>query len=100
MAGMRAVELPPESASASVWHTPVALISTSTSPARGPSSVTVSIESGLPAPKATAAFTSIASAHALAQVRRNRLARHHDRDDDEEDGPQAVEVEGLHRALQ
>jgi hypothetical protein len=39
---------------------PVALISTSTSPGRGPSSDTVSIESGAPALCATAARTSMA----------------------------------------
>src|SRR5450631_3460704 len=38
---------------------PVALISTSTSPALGPSSCTVSTASGLPASNATAARTSI-----------------------------------------
>src|SRR5262249_32022259 len=38
---------------------PVALISTITSPARGPSSLTVVTSSGLPAATATAAFTSI-----------------------------------------
>src|ERR1700712_4069226 len=38
---------------------PVALISTSTSPSRGPSSCTVSIRSFCPASKATAARTSI-----------------------------------------
>src|SRR5690606_22588526 len=46
----------PESVNASVWHTPVALISTSTSPAFGPSSSTSSIMSGFPASYATAAL--------------------------------------------
>ena len=39
----------PDSVNSSVWQTPVALISTSTSPAFGPSSSTSSITSGLPA---------------------------------------------------
>ncbi len=45
----------PERVNSSVWQTPVALISTSTSPAFGPSSSTSSITSGLPASYATAA---------------------------------------------
>src|SRR6185369_12173717 len=49
----------PERVNSSVWHTPVALISTSTSPARGPASWTVSMERGAPAFRATAARTSI-----------------------------------------
>src|SRR5918998_4664970 len=44
----------------SVWHTPVDFISTSTSPAFGPSNCTVSTLRGSPAPKATAALMSIA----------------------------------------
>src|SRR6266542_3669138 len=49
----------PERVYSSVWQMPVALISTSTSPALGPSSVTVATSSGLPAPNATAARTSM-----------------------------------------
>src|SRR6478735_6667696 len=45
----------PERVNSSVWQTPVALISTSTSPALGPSRSTSSITSGLPAAYATAA---------------------------------------------
>src|SRR6266545_3018130 len=45
----------PERVNSSVWQTPVALISTSTSPVRGPSSSTSSTTSGLPASYATAA---------------------------------------------
>src|SRR5262249_27518654 len=47
----------PDSVYLSVWHRPVALSSTSTSPARGPSSSTVSIDSGAPDFHATAART-------------------------------------------
>src|SRR5580704_19616874 len=49
----------PDSVNSSVWQIPVALISTSTSPARGPSSWTVVTSSGLPGPVATAARTSM-----------------------------------------
>src|SRR5690606_26582151 len=49
----------PDRVNSSVWHTPVARVSTSTSKARGPSSWTVSITSGLPASYETAARTSI-----------------------------------------
>src|SRR5512134_2057750 len=49
----------PERVNSSVWQMPVALISTSTSPAFGPSSCTVSMASGWPAANATAALTSI-----------------------------------------
>ena len=42
-----------------VAQSPVALISTSTSPALGPSSWTVSIDRGLPGARATAARTSM-----------------------------------------
>src|ERR1044071_3290915 len=48
----------PERVNSSVWQMPVALISTSTSPAFGPSRRTVSIVSGAPALCATAARTS------------------------------------------
>src|SRR5947207_14991207 len=47
----------PESVNSSVWQMPVALISTRTSPAFGPSRSTVSIASGAPALCATAALT-------------------------------------------
>src|SRR5215469_5327233 len=50
----------PESVNSSVWQIPVALISTITSPAFGPSSATVVISSGFPAAVATAARTSMA----------------------------------------
>src|SRR5579859_7036566 len=49
----------PESVYLSVWQSPVALISTSTSPALGPASCTVSTTRGLPASTAIAARTSI-----------------------------------------
>src|SRR6187549_3574613 len=48
----------PERVNSSVWQMPVALISTSTSPAFGPASWTVSMASGAPARCATAARTS------------------------------------------
>ena len=51
----------PDSVNSSVWQMPVALISTSTSPAFGPSSCTVVTASGLPASNATAARTSMPS---------------------------------------
>src|SRR5436190_12440490 len=60
MAGNRPSGSAPDSVKSSVWQMPVALISTSTSPARGPSSDTVSIDSGLPFSCATAARTSMA----------------------------------------
>src|SRR5262249_36105098 len=60
MAGNRPSGSAPERVNSSVWQTPVALISTNTSPARGPSSWTVVISSGLPAATATAARTSMA----------------------------------------
>src|SRR4051794_15472063 len=49
----------PDSVNSSVWQMPVALISTSTSPALGPSSCTCVTASGLPAANATAARTSM-----------------------------------------
>src|SRR3546814_1796682 len=52
----------PDSVYLSVWQMPDALISTSTSPALGPSSCTVSIDSGWPASNATAARTSMGKA--------------------------------------
>src|SRR5919106_3832818 len=60
IAGKRPSGSAPESVNSSVWQIPVARISTITSPALGPSSCTVSIESGAPAWCATAARTSIA----------------------------------------
>ena len=54
--GNRPSGSPPERVNSSVWQTPVALISTSTSPNFGPSRSTVSISSVLPASKQTAAF--------------------------------------------
>src|SRR5690606_31539109 len=59
MAGKRPSGSAPDSVKSSVWQMPVALTSTSTSPARGPSSCTVMISSGLPAATATAARTSM-----------------------------------------
>src|ERR1700733_7892878 len=61
MHGNRPSESAPDSVYLSVWQMPVALTSTSTSPALGPSSCTVSIVSGLPASNATAALTSMSS---------------------------------------
>ena len=61
MAGNSPSGSAPDSVYSSVWQMPVALISTSTSPARGPSTSTVSRLSGLPASRATAARTFIAS---------------------------------------
>src|SRR3954469_13179572 len=58
-AGNRPSGSGPERVNSSVWQMPVALISTRTSPALGPSSVTVVTSSGLPASNATAARTSI-----------------------------------------
>ena len=54
--GNRPSGSPPERVNSSVWQTPVALISTSTSPARGPSRSTSSITSGSPARWQTAAL--------------------------------------------
>src|ERR1700730_7734477 len=53
----------PDRVNSSVWQIPVALISTSTSPSRGPSSWTVVTSSGLPAATATAARTSMVIPH-------------------------------------
>src|SRR5262245_58627421 len=61
IAGNRPSGSAPDSVNSSVWQTPVALISTRTSPAFGPSSLTVAISSGLPAATATAARTFISS---------------------------------------
>ena len=55
IAGKRPSGSAPDSVYSSVWQMPVALISTSTSPAFGPSRSTVSIVSGAPAFQATAA---------------------------------------------
>src|SRR3954470_1652300 len=59
MAGNSPSGSAPDRVKASVWQMPVALISTRHSPARGPSSVTVSMVSGAPALRATAARTSM-----------------------------------------
>src|SRR5262245_33937317 len=58
IAGNRPSGSAPERVNSSVWQIPVALISTSTSPAFGPSRRTFSIVSGAPALCATAARTS------------------------------------------
>src|SRR5882757_9463098 len=63
MAGNSPSGSAPDSVNSSVWQTPVALISTSTSPSRGPSSWTVVTSSGFPAATATAARTSMAFPH-------------------------------------
>src|SRR5262249_33236694 len=55
MAGNNPSGSPPERVNSSVWHTPVAFSSTSTSPAFGPSRSRVTISSGLPAAVAIAA---------------------------------------------
>ena len=55
MAGNSPSGSAPESVNSSVWQMPVALISTSTSPAFGPSRSTSMISSGLPFASATAA---------------------------------------------
>src|ERR1700744_6000989 len=49
----------PDRVNSSVWQIPVALISTSTSPALGPAKSTVMISSGFPAAVATAALVFI-----------------------------------------
>src|SRR4029453_9340384 len=59
IAGNRPSGSAPERVNSSVWQMPVALISTSTSPAFGPASWTVSIVKGAPALCATAARTSM-----------------------------------------
>src|SRR5439155_21442164 len=51
----------PEIVNSSVWQMPVALISTSTSPSRGPSRSTSTISSGLAFSKATAARVFIST---------------------------------------
>src|SRR5947207_303576 len=67
IAGNRPSGSAPERVNSSVWQIPVALISTSTSPACGPASCTFSIVSGLPASHATAARTSITSSSVAAR---------------------------------
>src|SRR5688572_23064080 len=57
MAGNTPSGSAPDSVNSSVWQMPVALISTSTSPAFGPSRSTSWISSGFPAATATAART-------------------------------------------
>src|SRR5579871_1169576 len=66
----------PESVNASVWQMPVALISTSTSPARGPSRSTLVTSSGSPALFAIAAltFTEWLSPQLNRAVRNRRFA--------------------------
>src|SRR5437868_5584349 len=59
----------PDRVNSSVWQMPVALISTITSPAFGPSSFTVASSSGFPAAKATAALTSMRISLCLVAVR-------------------------------
>src|SRR3984957_12235114 len=61
MEGNSPSESAPDNVYLSVWQIPVALISTRTSPAFGPSSCTVSMVKGLPASNATAALTSMTS---------------------------------------
>src|ERR1700722_7835236 len=56
MTGKRPSGSAPERVNSSVWHTPLALISTRTSPSLGPARSTVTISSGLPAAYAIAAF--------------------------------------------
>src|ERR1700722_3535133 len=56
MTGKRPSGSAPEHVNSSVWHTPLALISTRTSPSLGPARSTVTISSGLPAAYAIAAF--------------------------------------------
>src|SRR5215475_11316839 len=96
MAGNSPSGSAPDNVNSSVWQMPVALISTSTSPALGPSSLTVVTSSGLPAANATAARTSIANSrfdsselgklqtcqadHARSQINPQRPASEHDRD--------------------
>src|SRR5437762_3127094 len=60
IAGNRPSGSDPERVNSSVWQMPVALISTSTSPAFGPCNCTVSMLRGAPALWATAARTSMA----------------------------------------
>src|SRR3546814_1047644 len=59
MAGNSPSGSAPDRVNSSVWQTPVALISTSASPALGPSSCTVSMLRGSPPSRATAARTSM-----------------------------------------
>src|SRR6266403_2708861 len=66
----------PDSVNSSVWQTPVALISTSTSPSRGPSSWTVDISSGFPAATAMAARTSMSISSYSSVVMSYRAVRH------------------------
>src|SRR5512139_1179855 len=71
---------PPERVNSSVWQTPDALISTSTSPNFGPSRSTSSISRFLPASKQTAAlvftrFPLEIRGRSLEQRRRHRLCR-------------------------
>src|SRR5262249_55465471 len=74
IAGNRPSGSAPERVNSSVWQTPVALISTITSPSRGPPRWTVEISSGLPADVATAARTSMAIPLCLRPLCDNGLA--------------------------
>src|SRR5947209_9198278 len=81
MAGNRPSGSLPDKVNSSVWQMPVALISTSTSPAFGPSSCTSVTASGLPAWNATAARTSMSfSVAALGRgLLHHQLGLRHDR---------------------
>src|SRR2546423_2102100 len=95
MAGNNPSGSAPERVYSSVWQMPVALISTITSPAFGPSRLTVVTTSGLPVSNATAARTSI---WVLRSLQRLLLERQHDlrlRDDGGELAVAAGDV-GLH----
>ena len=59
IAGKRPSGSSPDKVNSSVWHIPVAFISTKTSPKRGPSKSTSIISSGFPASTATAALVFI-----------------------------------------
>src|SRR5262245_59447964 len=65
---------PPERVNSSVWQTPVALSSTSTSPALGPASSTVVTSRGWPAFQATAARVFILVAPSRGAANGSRLA--------------------------
>src|ERR1700678_1257355 len=58
----------PDSVKASVWHTPVATMRTSTSPALGPARSTSSICSGLSASQATAALVFMDLSSSLMRI--------------------------------
>src|SRR5262245_5971029 len=75
IAGNRPSGSAPERVNSSVWQTPVALISTSTSPACGPSRRTVSIVSGAHAVGPTAALMSMSELSFAFQPKENRMAK-------------------------